>query len=87
MSFSQGLSEGDKGICWGTIFMIHVWHQEECPRAVTSCLVSVCVGFLQDFIPLLAVSLYSLFICKIGLRQRKDLSWICHVVLNKQSSF
>lgn len=67
--------------------MLHVWQQEESPRAVTSRLVSVCVGFLQDFIPLLAVSLYSLFIFKIGLRQSQDLSWICHVVLNKQSIF
>lgn len=71
----------------GTTFTLHAWHQEEHPQAVTLCLLSVCVGFLQYFIPFLAVSLYSLFIFKFSLRQRKDLSWMCHVVLNKQSIF
>lgn len=69
----------------GTTFTLHVWHQDERPRAVTSRPPPVCVGSPQNFIPFLAVSLCSLFIFKIGLRQREDLSWMCHVVLNKQS--
>ena len=40
-----------------------------------------------EFHSLLAVSWYSLFTFQMGLRQRKDLSWIHHVVLNKQIIF
>lgn len=55
------------------------------PRG-TSC-VCICASSLQNLIPFLAVSLYSLFDFKIVLQQRKDLSWIYHVVLNKQGIF
>lgn len=70
----------------GGLAVRHAVPRGTCELCTTSC-ICVCASLLQNLIPFLAVSLYSLLDFKIVLQQRKDLSWIHHVVLNKQGIF